>query len=44
MALYNSNARRQFADVGSHFPEKVEHILTRYTAILTHDDESHAKN
>lgn len=42
IALCNSHARRQFADVVSHFPEEVEHILTRYAAIWTHDDESYA--
>ncbi len=44
IALCNSHARRQFADVVSHFPEEVEHILTRYQAIWAYDDESYALN
>jgi hypothetical protein len=44
LSLCNSHARRQFADVVSHFPEEVAHILTRYQAIWTADDESHALN
>lgn len=43
ITLCNSHARRQFAEVVSHFPEEVEYILTRYQAIWTADDESHAK-
>jgi transposase len=37
ISLCNSHARRQFVDVINHFPEEVEHILTRYGEIWTHD-------
>lgn len=36
-SLCNSHARRQFVDVINHFPEEVEHILTRYGEIWTHE-------
>jgi transposase len=36
-SLCNSHARRQFVDVINHFPEEVEHILTRYGEIWLHE-------
>lgn len=39
-ALCNSHARRQFADVISHFPKEVEHILQRYEAIWVNEHET----
>jgi len=36
-SLCNSHARRQFVDVINHFPEEVEHILTRYGEIWSHE-------
>jgi transposase len=38
MSLCNSHARRQFVDVINHFPEDVEHVLTRYGEIWVNDD------
>ncbi|MFT6122236.1 MAG: hypothetical protein ACJASG_000759 [Oleiphilaceae bacterium] len=40
LALCNSHARRQFADVISHFPLEVEHILQRYEVIWTNEHET----
>ncbi|AQS36624.1 Transposase IS66 family [Shewanella psychrophila] len=36
-SLCNSHARRQFVDVITHFPDEVEHILTRYAEIWVND-------
>jgi transposase len=43
ISLCNSHARRQFVDVISHFPDEVEHVLTQYGKIWTHDQESRAE-
>lgn len=43
LSLCNSHARRQFVDVISHFPDEVEHVLTQYGKIWTHDQESKAQ-
>lgn len=37
LSLCNSHARRQFVDVISHFPDEVEHVLTRYGEIWKHE-------
>ncbi len=36
-SLCNSHARRQFVDVINHFPDEVDHILTRYGEIWTNE-------
>jgi transposase len=36
-SLCNSHARRQFVDVINHFPDEVEHVLTRYAQIWVND-------
>jgi hypothetical protein len=43
-ALCNAHARRKFVDVIKHFPESVEFVLTTYSAIWNHDDESRDQN
>lgn len=37
ISLCNSHARRQFVDVLSHFPEEVDHVLTRYGEIWANE-------
>ena len=44
ISLCNSHARRQFVDVISHFPDEVEHVLTQYGKIWTHDQESRTED
>ena len=41
MSLCNSHGRRQFVDVINHFPDEVEHVLSRYGEIWKH--EQHVK-
>ncbi|WP_133309601.1 IS66 family transposase [Parashewanella spongiae] len=41
LSLCNSHARRQFVDVINHFPDEVEHVLTRYGEIWAY--EQHTK-
>ena len=43
-SLCNSHARRQFVDVISHFPNEVEHILTRYAQIWVNDSYTIEQN
>jgi len=40
VSLCNSHARRQFVDVINHFPDEVEHVLTRYGEIWTNDHKT----
>ena len=40
ISLCNSHARRQFVDVINHFPDEVEHVLTRYGEIWTNDHKA----
>ena len=38
-SLCNSHARRQFVDVINHFPDEVEHILTRYGEVWSNEQK-----
>ncbi len=38
-SLCNSHARRQFVDVINHFPDEVEHILTRYGEVWSNEHQ-----
>jgi hypothetical protein len=40
ISLCNSHARRQFVDVISHFPDEVEHVLSRYGEIWGNDQHT----
>lgn len=40
ISLCNSHARRQFVDVINHFPDEVEHVLTRYGEIWKNEHKT----